>query len=68
MNHKFMDLNKVEQFKIKDNVSADELLQGMGKSGVMGAGSISRAADIITKMFKEKDCVVCLGKFINLFL
>ena len=61
MNHKFMDLNEVEQFKIKEDVSADELVKSMGKSGVMGSGRISRAADIMTTMFKDKECTVFLG-------
>ena len=56
-----MDLHEVEQFKIKDGISADELVKNMGKSGVMGSGRISRAADIITTMFKDKDCTIFFG-------
>ena len=56
-----MDLHEVEQFKIKDGISADELVKNMGKSGVMGSGRISRAADIITTMFNDKDCTIFFG-------
>jgi deoxyhypusine synthase len=57
----FLDLDKVEQFKIKQGMTADELVKAMGKSGVMGSGRISRAADIVTDMFNDKDCTVFLG-------
>ncbi|KYK26470.1 hypothetical protein AYK26_04945 [Euryarchaeota archaeon SM23-78] len=61
MNNKFLDLDKVEQFKLKAGISADELVKSMGRAGVMGAGRISRAADIITDMFKDKECTIFLG-------
>ena len=54
-------MRKVEQIKLKDNASADELVKSMGKSGVMGGGALSRATDIITNMFKDKDCTVFFG-------
>ncbi|MBU1199714.1 MAG: deoxyhypusine synthase family protein [Nanoarchaeota archaeon] len=61
MTKDLQDLNKVEQFSIDAGISADELVRKMGKSGVMGAGRISTATDIITTMFKDKDCTVFLG-------
>jgi len=61
MKKDFMDLNRVEQFRIKKNISADELVKNMGEAGVMGGGRIARAASIITDMFKDKDCTVFLG-------
>ncbi|MBN2052897.1 deoxyhypusine synthase family protein [Candidatus Woesearchaeota archaeon] len=54
-------LKKVEQIKLDANISADELVKVMGTSGVMGAGMIARASDIITEMFEDKDCTVFLG-------
>jgi len=54
MTKDLQDLNKVEQFSIDAGISADELVRKMGKSGVMGAGRISTATDIITTMFKDK--------------
>lgn len=61
MNKKFLDMDKVEQIKLKNKVSADDLVKAMGKAGVMGGGALSRASDIITDMFKDKDCTVFFG-------
>jgi len=61
MSKKPLDLNKVEQIKLDANISADELVKAMAKSGVMGAGMVSRAADIITEMINDKECTIFLG-------
>jgi len=61
MSKKPLDLNKVEQIKLDANISADELVKAMAKSGVMGAGMISRAAEIITEMINDKECTIFLG-------
>jgi len=61
MAKKQLDLKKVDHISVKENISADELVTNMGKSGVMGAGMVARAADIITDILNDKDCTVFLG-------
>ena len=39
-----------------------ELVQGMAGSGVMGAGRIARAVDILKKMLADKDCTIFFGQ------
>ncbi|PIN70010.1 deoxyhypusine synthase [Candidatus Woesearchaeota archaeon CG11_big_fil_rev_8_21_14_0_20_43_8] len=54
-------LSKVTQMKLKSGMTVDDLVKEMGRSGVMGAGRISHASDIMEKMFVDKDCTVFLG-------
>ena len=56
-----MKLNKVEHIKLSNGMSVSELITSMNKSGVMGAGKIGKAAEILSEMFNEKECKVFLG-------
>ena len=61
--HKNMhkDLEKVHQIKTGKNMTCNELVDQMDKSGVMGAGTIAKAANIMEHMIKDKKCTVFLG-------
>ncbi|MBW2991432.1 deoxyhypusine synthase family protein, partial [Candidatus Woesearchaeota archaeon] len=61
MSKDLKDFDKVEQFKIDKGISADELVKGMAKAGVMGGGALSRAADIVTDMFGDRECTIFFG-------
>ncbi len=61
MARKGLDLKRVEHVAVKEGISADELVNAMNKSGVMGAGMVARAAGIVTDMFNDQDCTVFLG-------
>ena len=43
-------------------MKASELVDEMGKSGVMGAGRIAKAAEIYSKMLQDKDCKIFFGQ------
>jgi len=55
-------MKKVEQIKIKKGMKADELVREMGKTGVMQVSKVGKAADILEKMIKDKDCKIFLGQ------
>ena len=42
-------------------MNVSDLVDEMSKSGVMGAGKIAKAAEIWTKMRKDKDCRIFFG-------
>ena len=54
-------MKDVKHINIKNGISVNELVKEMENSGVMGAGSIARAARIFEKMIKDKDCKIYLG-------
>jgi deoxyhypusine synthase len=54
-------MKPVKQIDIKEGMKVNDLVKEMEKSGVMGAGRISRAADIFETMVKDKDCKVFFG-------
>lgn len=54
-------MEKVEHVRIRRDMKASELVGEMGKSGVMGAGKIAKAARIFKKMIDDKECIVFLG-------
>ncbi len=56
-----MDLKKVEHIKISEEMKVSELVKSMQKSGVMGAGKIGEASQIILDMFNDEECRVFLG-------
>jgi deoxyhypusine synthase len=54
-------MNPVKQMDIKKGISAKQLVEEMGKSGVFGAGRISKASIILKDMASDKDCTVFMG-------
>ena len=54
-------MEKVKQIEVKKGMKASELVDEMGKSGVMGAGRIAKAASILNEMIKDKECRVFFG-------
>ena len=55
-------MKTVDHIKIWPNMKASELVSEMGKSGVMGAGRIAKAAEIYSKMLSEKECTIYFGQ------
>src|SRR3989338_7220420 len=56
-----MDLKKVEHIKITKDMNISELVNAMKKSGVMGAGKIGDAANVILEMYNDNECRIFLG-------
>lgn len=54
-------MKEVKQIKIKQGIRVDELVKLMGETGVMQAGRLGRAVNIMESMIKDKDCKVFLG-------
>ena len=54
-------MKRVRQIRIKKNMSVNPLVKEMSGSGVMGAGRIAKAADIMEAMIKDSQCRVFLG-------
>lgn len=54
-------MKNVEQIKIDKKMTVNELVLQMGKSGVMGAGRLSKAVDVAEAMIKDKNCKVFFG-------
>ncbi len=52
----------VKQIDIKKGMEVDELVRGMRDVGVMGAGRLGRAVDILEEMIKDKECKVFFGQ------
>lgn len=55
-------MKKVEHLKIIKGMKVDDLIREMSKVGVMGAGRLARAVDVLEEMTKDKDCKVFLGQ------
>ncbi len=55
------NLKKVQHIKTGKNMTCGQLIDQMNKSGVMGAGKIAKAADIMETMIRDKECKVFLG-------
>jgi len=51
----------VRQMRLKQGMTVDELVKEMGGAGVIGAGSVARAVDIVTEMFGDPDYTVFLA-------
>lgn len=54
-------MEKVKQIEITKGMKASELVKQMGLSGVMGAGRIAKAAEILKEMKNDKGCVKFFG-------
>ena len=46
--------------QLKGGLTAGELVSEMNKCGVLGAGNIGKAAEIVTEMFSDPDYTVFL--------
>jgi len=51
----------VKQMHLKPGMTVDELVEEMGGAGVIGAGNVARAVDIVTEMFGDPDYTVFLA-------
>lgn len=51
----------VKPIDIQESMKVSELVKTMREAGVMGAGRMGRAAEIMQKMFEEQDCRTFLG-------
>ena len=54
-------MKNVEQIKINKGMSVNDLIKEYGKAGVIGAGRVSKAVDILELMVKDKECKVFMG-------
>lgn len=52
-----IDLIPVEDIKVKKNMTVDELLRSMGRSGGFTAQKLADATDVAEKMVKNKKCL-----------
>lgn len=53
-------MKKIDPIKIREGMKTSELVEGMENMG-FGAQSISKASNIMKKMFSDEDCSVFLG-------
>jgi len=56
-----LDLRYVEQIRLERGISVRELVNRMRRSGVLGAGRIGRAAEIMAEMIRDEDYLVFLA-------
>ncbi|MDQ1279774.1 MAG: Deoxyhypusine synthase [Thermoproteota archaeon] len=54
-------LKYVEQMRIHRDMSVGQLVAEMNKCGVLGAGRLARATDIMREMFRDKDYTIFLA-------
>jgi deoxyhypusine synthase len=54
-------LKYVEQMRLNPGMSVGQLIEQMGRTGVLGAGKLSSAVNIITEMFVDPDYTVFLA-------
>ncbi len=54
-------MKPVKHITIKKELTINALVKEMSYSGVLGAGTIAKAADILEKMRKDKDCKIFMG-------
>ncbi len=54
-------MNPVKQIEIKNNMKVSDLVKEMTESGVMGAGRIGKAVEILREMKDDKDCKKFFG-------
>jgi deoxyhypusine synthase len=53
-------LKRVKHIQLKDSLTVGSLVSEMNKCGVLGAGNIGKAAEIVKEMFSDKDYTVFL--------
>jgi deoxyhypusine synthase len=54
-------MKKVEQMRIRPHMTVDELVRQMDACGILGAGRVGLAANILKEMISGKDCTVFLS-------
>ena len=54
-------MKKVEHIKVNSGMKINELIMAMKKSGVMQAGKLALAVDILEEAIKDKECKVFFG-------
>ncbi|MEK6907276.1 MAG: deoxyhypusine synthase family protein [Nanoarchaeota archaeon] len=54
-------MKKVEHIKITKNMKVNDLILAMGKAGVMQAGKLALAVDILEEAIKDKECKLFFG-------
>ncbi len=54
------NLNRVKPMHLKGGLTVGELVSEMQKCGVLGAGNIGKATEIVAEMFSDKDYTVFL--------
>lgn len=52
---------KVNQMEIQEKMSVLEIIEEMGKSGVLGAGRLSRATKLLSQVISDEDTAVFLS-------
>lgn len=52
---------KIDQMEVKNGMSVLELIQEMGGSGVLGAGRVYRATELLAEIIKDEDTAVFLS-------
>ena len=55
------NLKKVNHIKTEKMMTCGKLIEQMGNAGVMGAGKVAKAAEVIEDMIKDEKCTVFLG-------
>ncbi|MBW6451844.1 MAG: deoxyhypusine synthase [DPANN group archaeon] len=53
--------SKINHVKTKKDMTVNELITQMSKSGVMGGGKIAESVDILEEMITNKDCKLFMG-------
>lgn len=53
-------MKHVKQMHIRPGISVGELVQEMNECGVLGAGKLGKAAELVAEMFGDSDCTVFL--------
>jgi len=54
-------MKEVEQLRIRPHMTVDELVRQMDSCGILGAGRVGLAADILTEMFSDEEYTVFLS-------
>lgn len=52
---------KIKQIQIQEKMSVHDLIDEMGKSGVLGAGRLYRATELLSQIIKDPDTTVFLS-------
>lgn len=53
-------MKHVKQMHIRPGISIGKLVQEMNECGVLGAGKVGKAAELVAEMFSDSDCTVFL--------
>ncbi|MBN1644872.1 deoxyhypusine synthase [Candidatus Woesearchaeota archaeon] len=54
-------MNPIEHINVNKEMRVSDLVNQMKNSGVMGAGRIAKASDVLAEMIQDKDCRVFFG-------